>query len=591
MSAFCPSINTSISSSFFSHFYPKTSQISLTKRRNHPQFSRSISCKTTKSEDHNHNRRDVLIGLGGFYGATTLGLGQDQLAMAKPILPPDLTNCEKADLPAGVQPTNCCPPPSTNISDFKLASSNAPLRIRPAAHLADDAYLAKYTKAIELMKALPDDDPRSFKQQANIHCAYCDGAHNQLGFPDLDLQVHNSWLFFPFHRYYLHFHEKILGKLIDDPTFALPYWNWDSPDGMFLPTIYANPKSPLYDELRNKTHQPPTILDLDYDGSDDRTISNQDQVSSNLTVMYRQMVSNGKTPRLFLGESYRQGNEADPGGGSVENMPHGAVHIWTGDNTQPNLENMGNFYSAARDPIFFSHHSNIDRLWTIWKSLGGRRTDFTDPDWLDSGFIFYDENANLVRVKVRDCLDTKKLGYVYQEVDIPWLQSKPTPRKLVKKVSFSHQNRGQNVALAAETKKSTPITSFPFVLNKSISTMVRRPKKSRSKKDKEEEEEVLVIKGIEFEKDTAVKFDVYVNDEDDLPSGPSSSEFAGSFVNVPHKHKHSRKKTKTILRLGITDLLEDLDAEDDESVVITLVPRFGKGLVKIGGIKIEFARD
>ena len=42
------------------------------------------------------------------------------------------------------------------------------------------------------------------------------------------------------------------------------------------------------------------------------------------------------------------------------------------------------------------------------------------------------------------------------------------------------------------------------------------------------------------------------------------------------------------LNLGITELLEDLDAEDDDGVVVTLVPRFGKGLATIGGIKIEF---
>ena len=90
---------------------------------------------------------------------------------------------------------------------------------------------------------------------------------------------------------------------------------------------------------------------------------------------------------------------------------------------------MGTFYSAARDPIFFSHHSNVDRMWTIWKTLGGKRKDITDPDWLNSGFLFYDENKNLVRVKVKDCLDTRNLGYVYEDVNIPWLKSKPTPRR------------------------------------------------------------------------------------------------------------------------------------------------------------------
>lgn len=182
------------------------------------------------------------------------------------------------------------------------------------------------------------------------------------------------------------------------------------------------------------------------------------------------------------------GDEADPGAGSVENIPHGPVHIWTGDNTQPNIEDMGNFYSAGRDPIFFAHHSNVDRMWTIWKTLGGKkRTDFTDPDWLDAAFLFYDENAQLVRVKVRDCLDNRRLGYVYQDVEIPWLKSKPTPRKLVKKIA-----KKLGVAHAAETPKNVPVVQFPLTLDKVVTTLVPRPKKKRSKKEKEEEEEVIL---------------------------------------------------------------------------------------------------
>lgn len=512
------------------------------------------------------------------------GLGTDPFAFAKPVNPPDLSKCGAADLPTGATPTNCCPPPATKIIDFKLPAPGK-LRIRPAAHAVDQAYIEKYSKAIELMKALPDDDPRSFKQQANVHCAYCDGAYDQAGFPDLELQIHNSWLFFPFHRYYLYFYEKILGKLINDPAFALPFWNWDSPAGMQLPALFANPKSPLYDKFRAASHQPPTLIDLDYNGTDEK-VSNETQINANLKIMYRQMVSNAKNPQLFFGNPYRAGDEPDPGGGSIEGTPHGPVHLWTGDNTQPNLEDMGNFYSAARDPIFFSHHSNVDRMWSIWKTLGGKRTDISHSDWLDSGFLFYNENAELVRVKVRDSLESKSLGYVYQEVDIPWLQSKPTPRRA--KLAVSKIAKKLGVAHAAES--STKIVAgraFPINLETKISTVVPRPKqKKRNKKEKEEEEEILVIEGIEFDRDVAVKFDVYVNDVDDLPSGPDKTEFAGSFVSVPHRHKH-KKKINTILRLGLTDLLEDIDAEDDESVVVTLVPKYGA--VKIGGVKIEFA--
>ncbi|XWS38492.1 hypothetical protein CRYUN_Cryun19dG0135800 [Craigia yunnanensis] len=591
MASFFPPSSTSsntIPTSITSSFLPKTSQLSKARKQKSNFIPKVISCKARNS-DQNANkfdRRDVLIGLGGLYGAASLS--HDPFAQAAPISAPQLEKCGHADLPEGAEPTNCCPPVSRKIIDFKPPSSNSPLRVRPAAHLVDDAYIAKFSRAIELMKALPANDPRNFMQQANVHCAYCDGAYDQVGFPDLELQVHNSWLFFPFHRYYLYFFEKILGKLIDDPTFAMPFWNWDSPAGMQMPAMYANTKSPLYNELRNQGHYPPRLVDLDYNGTDETT-TNRDQLTSNLRIMYRQMVSNGKTSRLFLGGPFRAGDEPYQGSGSLENVPHGPVHIWCGDDTQPNGEDMGTFYSAARDPIFYGHHSNVDRMWTVWKTLGKKQKDFTDPDWLNSSFLFYDENANLVRVKVRDCLDNRSLGYIYQDVDIPWLKTKPTPRKQTNKVALKS---GPGIALAVEMNNKKVISSsqFPIVLDKIVSVNVPRPKKSRSKKEKEDEEEILVIDQIELDGDSFTKFNVYVNDEDDLTIGPDNTEFAGSFVNVPHKHK-GEKKMKTCLRLGLTDLLEDLEAEDDDSVMVTLVPKNGKGNVKIGGIKIEFLQD
>lgn len=116
--------------------------------------------------------------------------------------------------------------------------------------------------------------------------------------------------------------------------------------------------------------------------------------------------------------------------------------------------------------------------------------------------------------------------------------------------------------------------------------MVKRPKKKRSKKEKDELEEILIIQGIELERDVYAKFDVFINDEDDEESTPENTEFAGSFVNVPHKHKND-KKIKTNLRLSITDILEDLDAEDDQHVLVTLVPKNFGDAITVHGIKIE----
>ncbi|KAF9672720.1 hypothetical protein SADUNF_Sadunf11G0073800 [Salix dunnii] len=558
----------------FCLLFPKSQQVTKIKRPNQPYIPR-VSCKATDDTQKPATRRDVLIGLGGLYSATNL---TDRTANAKPISPPDLTNCELVDFPNLENPTNCCPPLSKKIIDFRPPSPFSPLRTRRAAHLVDEDYVAKYAEAISLMKSLPEDDPRNFYQQANIHCAYCDDAYEQVGFPKLELDVHFCWLFFPWHRYYLYFYERILGKLINDPTFALPFWNWDSPSGMQMPYIFTDPKSSLYDQFRDQNHQPPILLDLDYAEGDPNPTNANQLYSSNLRVMYRQMVSGAAKPTLFFGNPYRAGDDSLPGAGTIENYAHNNIHKWTGDPTQENTEDMGIFYSAARDPIFFCHHSNVDRLWTIWKTIpGGIRRDISDRDWLNSEFLFYNENAELVRCKVRDCLDNRRLRYTYQNVEIPWLKSRPVPRRLGNK--------------AAETLTAlTPITAFPLVLDKTIVTVVSRPKKSRSKKEKEEEEEVLVIEGIEYDRGKFVKFDVFINDDLEVPSKPENTEFAGSFVNVSRKHS---KKSRTRLILGITELLEDLETDGDDSIVVALVPRSNSvsDPVVIADVKIEFVKE
>ncbi|KAL2627264.1 hypothetical protein AAZV13_07G162800 [Glycine max] len=255
---------------------------------------------------------------------------------------------------------------------------------------------------------------------------------------------------------------------------------------------------------------------------------------------------------------------------------------------------MGRFYSAARDPIFYSHHANVDRMWNIWKKIPTRkRRDFKNRDWLETTFFFYDENKNLVSVKVKDSLDLKKMGYVYQDVDIPWLQKRTKPKRTrkAKQVAFTQQFGGIREAMAAETG---PSSKFPLtLLDSKVTLLVKRPKQLRSKKDKEEQEEVLVIDGIEFDGDNDVKFDVYITDEDVEEIGPENTEFAGSFATLGHSHSNMNmdKKIKTSLTLGITDLLEDLDAENDDSILVTLVPRSENVTITIQSIKIEFEKE
>jgi tyrosinase len=75
---------------------------------------------------------------------------------------------------------------------------------------------------------------------------------------------------------------------------------------------------------------------------------------------------------------------------------HNRIHRWVGGD-------MGLVDFAAYDPLFFSHHSMIDRIWYLWQIKNG-------PAGLP-GVL----NTVLppFSMTVADVLDTTKLGYEY----------------------------------------------------------------------------------------------------------------------------------------------------------------------------------
>ncbi|XP_057544190.1 polyphenol oxidase, chloroplastic-like [Amaranthus tricolor] len=142
---------------------------------------------------------------------------------------------------------------------------------------------------------------------------------------------------------------------------------------------------------------------------------------------------------------------------------------------------------------------------------------------------------------------------------------------------------------------------FPTQLNKVVRTNVSRPKKTDQKDHDHDQEEILII-DVEIQRcDEYVKFDVYINDEDDkVPSKENQvkTEYAGSFVNVPHHHHSHRindndhhddhKMMMTSLKLGLSELIEDLGADDDDDdVIVSLIPKSGIDNVVIKGIKLR----
>ncbi|KAI3953171.1 hypothetical protein MKX01_042166 [Papaver californicum] len=543
------------------------------------------------------------------------GINHGEFDFDRRVISPNLSSCHDSYAVPGEMMVNCCPPrpeSEEHVIDFELPHPST-LRVRRPAHLVDDEYIAKLKKAVAIMKSLPYTDPRNWMRQANMHCLYCTGSYNQKYSNSIEVDIHKTWYFFPWHRMMIYFHEKIIGSLIGDEDFALPFWQWDAPEGMPLPSMYL--EGPLVDTERNPLHlSPQSIGDLNYRMTE-TNLGREELISSNLAFMYNQMISGATTSELFMGCPFKVGEAGEClGRGTIEAAPHNTMHSWVGKHSNRYNENMGVFYSAARDPTFYAHHANIDRLWEVWRKMANYKKDIVDPDWLNAYFYFHNEKSQLVRVSIHQILNITDMGYRYQEVDLPWLNAKPKPSispKIVRNELKMNMKNHSTVAdqklnnvLQLVTENSSCFEPMGRTLDTNVRVRVYRPRKNRSKKEVEAEEEVLVVYGIDVKKDMFLKFDVYINvvfsgseRTSDINLGPESREFAGTYVSLRHGVRKImnegdtkiKRKRKTNLKLGISELLKDLEADEDDSILVTLVPRNGSGVnTTVDGVRIDY---
>jgi hypothetical protein len=260
---------------------------------------------------------------------------------------------------------------------------------------ATDQPLVSFAKAIQAMKALPATDPHNWTFQANLH-----------GFPSTPCPdplwgqcQHAQWWFFPWHRAYLYYFEKIVQKYSCDPTFAIPYWNWTDATERTLPATFRDKCSQFYDSTRDAGVN---------DGTSSVMVSwvVDDFNAAMATTVF---ATNTDDPRKsFGGLIVATPQHFGTGFGALELSPHNRIHNWFGDGS-----NMSQVNLAARDPAFWLHHAMIDKTWVDWLAQGGGRANPTDDAWLNQTFSFYDENKKKVSIAVKDLLDTKALGYVY----------------------------------------------------------------------------------------------------------------------------------------------------------------------------------
>ena len=238
------------------------------------------------------------------------------------------------------------------------------LRTRPSwSTFRNGPTYTAFLDAVRKMRANQDSThPGSWAYWTNVHANLC---------------PHRKPYFLAWHRGFLIRFEAQLRKTSGNSALVLPYWNYyEQP---VIPAEFRDTTSPLY--LRNRT------------GSDVSGACTLGAFDASLTNFQR-----GR-PDAF-----------EP---AVETAPHNGVHNLIGGT-------MDNVAVSPRDPIFWVHHANIDRLWDAWVRAGdGRHMPSKTSSYWAGSFSYGAAVSNLLRVHT---YAPSILGYRYDDTAMPTSQ-------------------------------------------------------------------------------------------------------------------------------------------------------------------------
>jgi len=516
------------------------------------------------------HRRDfvtgaVTVGAGLAAGATTAWN-----AWSQGVQPPT---------PMPTIPIECVPPVPFGQANAFGAPGSGPVRVRKSVFDLDASEVSRLRAAYaELQKITKRDDPRGWYRQGAVHCWYCSGAGDSLN----GMEIHGGWWFLAWHRAYLYFHETILGSLIGDPSFALPYWDWDSctddPKDMtgrnrFPGEVYGFPTDPDPGSLFDTTRAV---------GKDDRIPPIYVGPSAMKPILDARVFTDfGGSGNEEL-PVFAQTANAPQQAGALEAGPHGLVHLWTTDPKNfSGLANMGMLAAAGFDPVFFAHHANIDRLWSVWAGKP-QHANPSNERWLNQQpFYFYDQAQVWTGIVPAQMLDSEKsLSYRYQPPKWPptAVVASATPEAAPAAIRVA-QSQPLSVPLVALETTAQPraLPPQPTTLQIALPEAVK-PRITALAAPASPATLVLRIDGVEIPADRGAVVQVFVNQPDiAAPAEGSQPGYVGSIVIVPSTGKRSLGLHPTITRnFGFPLSAEQaagLAGKDNLSV--TLVPVTG----------------
>ena len=252
-------------------------------------------------------------------------------------------------------------------------------------------------------------DPKGWRAHALDHHAVCAAVSNAD-----EGQVHGCWWFLPWHRAFLAVTEWKLRAISGDPELALPYWNWSSDRA--IPGAFLGVGSALARAVRYTPDRSLAPVEVDHLAHD----ADLARLGvAGLGAKSFQANTKEQIPGSFGGIARPNAGQWH-GRSRLETIPHNAIHNYVGGESQTGAAgDMAELSTAALDPLFYAHHGNLDRLWELWRADPVRKATEPDDDAFQKRrFPFQWLDGTIVTVSVAETLDTRRLGYVYDSLDV-----------------------------------------------------------------------------------------------------------------------------------------------------------------------------
>jgi hypothetical protein len=374
--------------------------------------------------------------------------------------------------------------------------------------------------------------------------------------------------FFPWHRLYLLYFEKVLQKAANDPSLRLPYWDYTDPASVAMPAEFMTPTytnangdvlaNPLFEFRRMPGWLAPPFSTLD------PVVTNVDKALSKID--------------LLLDSVDKSGNVVPGYQSTIEQEPHGSVHCAVMDCPTPV---MGAVPYSANDPIFWIHHANIDRLWDCWTSVSGHANP-TDAPFLGQAFTYVDENGTEVTKTVDDIIGGGMVDYVYEKASncaraVPVVLAASAAQLSAKQVRSARQALAKPVILgsASSVTIDAATTKASISLPADGSRAQPRDLALRTQSDVALKTQ-LVLRGIHYAKHPGVIFKVFLERKDD----PSKRAFVGAFSffmpldDSDAEHHDGSSKLDRVF--DVTDEIRSLGSENLQEVNVVFEAATGR---------------